>query len=668
MPGHAMCLDEPMLERIDTGDLSDAEIEQVALHLEECPACAQRVQVLPGNARAAEAVQAGVRNSGPLSHPLIPALIERLCALPAPATTRSPDHTPVRPSARNPAAAELLSAILAPPEAPDELGRLGPYRVLQVLGVGGMGIVLRAEDPVLRRAVALKVLLPAVAAEEENRQRFLREARAAAAIEHDHIVPIYHVGEAQGVPFLVMPLLKGESLAVRFRHQRRLPLTEVLQIGQETAAGLAAAHAAGLVHRDVKPDNLWLERKEEKALPGSPFRVKILDFGLARSVAVQPGEAVTERGTVVGTLAFMSPEQARAGAVDARSDLFSLGCVLYQLTTGEPPFRGPDTLAVLTALAVDEPRPPRTLNPELPEGLNALILRLLAKKPADRPATAAAVSQQLGVLREQAVQSNAGDRAPVPAMPRVNESGQSLRVPPVRGLAWGPWLRWVALAAVVLLIVAGYAFWSPKPLPPLKGSLEVVVARGPEGGRDYLRLDHPAALPLKPGVDYVQIQATLNRPAYQYLVWVDTDGKAVLLHPWDKQRKGRPADEQPLQDLFWPTSLTAAKLGGGHAGMESILLLAREAKLPEDVDIPKVFEGLPRQKGSPSREAAWFENGLLDRYRAPINFRGDRGNPLLGPEALIDDPVLQTQALLRTRLKELFPYSRAVCFANAGDR
>jgi serine/threonine protein kinase len=546
-----------------------------------------------------------------------------------------------------------MTAVLAPPQAADELGRLGPYRVLHLLGAGAMGIVFEAQDPVLGRTVALKVMKPGLVAEGSNRLRFLREAQAAAALEHDHIVPIYQVGEDQGTPYLVMPLLKGESLSGLLQRRQRLPLAEVLRIGQETAAGLAAAHARGLVHRDIKPGNLWLE--------GDRRRVKILDFGLARPVAVTPGQPATEPGAIIGTPAYMSPEQARGGAVDARSDLFSLGCVLYQLTTGEPPFRGPDTLAVLTALAVDEPRPPRTLNPELPEGLNALILRLLAKKPADRPATATEVSQQLQALREQV------DTSPVPATPGADGPSRSLPASSAPRFGSPAWRLGLALAAAALLIVAGYVFWSAKSLPPLRGSLDLVVARGPEGGRLYLKLDDPQTLPLQPGLDYVRIEATLNRPAYQYLVWVDTDGQAVLLHPWDQRHKRRPPDEKPLAELFWPSAETAAKLGGGPAGTESVLLLARERKLPEDVDIPKLFAGLPRQKAPLRREAAWFENGILDEHRAAINFHNDRGNPLQGPEVLLDDPVLQLQALLRTRLKELFPYSRAVCFTNAGD-
>src|SRR5262249_28472008 len=152
---------------------------------------------------------------------------------------------------------------LAPAQAADEIGRLGPYRVLKVLGAGGMGVVFQAEDPLLKRKVALKAMLPSLAASESARQRFLREAQTAAAIEHDHIVHIYQVGEDRGIPFIAMQFLKGEALDDRLKRKKSLSLKEVVRIGREAALGLAAAHNHGLVHRDIKPANLWLEESGE---------------------------------------------------------------------------------------------------------------------------------------------------------------------------------------------------------------------------------------------------------------------------------------------------------------------------------------------------------------------------------------------------------------------
>jgi hypothetical protein len=213
-------------------------------------------------------------------------------------------------------------AFLAPAQQPDEIGRLGPYRVLKVLGSGGMGVVFQAEDPQLQRLVALKVMRPELAATPSSRQRFLREARAVAAIEHDSIVPIYQVGEDRGVLFLAMQLLKGESLDERLRREGKLPPAEILRIGQEIARGLAAAHERGLVHRDIKPSNLWLHERPDRPGEAWRFQAKVLDFGLARSEAAEGH--LTHLGHVLGTPAYMSPEQADGQAVDARSEYASI--------------------------------------------------------------------------------------------------------------------------------------------------------------------------------------------------------------------------------------------------------------------------------------------------------------------------------------------------------
>jgi serine/threonine protein kinase len=253
-----------------------------------------------------------------------------------------------------------------------------------------MGIVFRAQDVLLNRFVALKVMAPSAAAIPNNRARFFREARAAAAIQHDHIVAIYHVGEDQGVPYITMPLLRGESLAARLLREVKLPVREIIRIGRELAEGLAAAHEQGLIHRDIKPANIWLEE------PGG--RVKVLDFGLARVT----GETVelTYQGALVGTPSYMSPEQGRGERAEALSDLFSLGSVLYHMATGMPPFRGANAHDILTALATETPPPIVELDPTLPPDLSKVIAHLLARKPSDRP-TAAAVAK---MLREVSVE------------------------------------------------------------------------------------------------------------------------------------------------------------------------------------------------------------------------------------------------------------------------
>jgi serine/threonine protein kinase len=295
------------------------------------------------------------------------------------------------------AAPPELTDFLQPAQQADELGRLGPYRVLRVLGSGGMGVVFLAEDPLLGRQVALKAMLPALAASATARQRFLREARALAVVEHDHVVALFHVGEDRGIPFFAMQLLEGESLEWRIRRAQTgapgaaLETTEVLRIGREMASGLAAIQARGLIHRDIKPANVWLER--------DTGRVKILDFGLVRPAGAEA--PLTQVGAVVGSPAFMAPEQASNRAVDGRCDLFSLGVVLYLLCTGVQPFEAGDALATLVAVTSAEPPPPTRHNPRLPPGLSELVMRLLAKKPGDRPGSAQAVIDAIGEIEEQ---------------------------------------------------------------------------------------------------------------------------------------------------------------------------------------------------------------------------------------------------------------------------
>ncbi len=336
-----------------------------------CPGCGQIVHA-PGETADSPGEDRSLR--GALhSTPLFPGIQETAdtCELPAPSREYG---------------------FLRPPQQPDELGRLGSFRVLKLLGLGGMGIVFEAEDVQLRRRVALKVMRPALAADAEFRQRFLREAQLAAAIDHEHIVGFYQVGADQGVPYLAMQLLRGESLERRLRREGGwLPgFADVLRIGREVAEGLAAAHAGGLVHRDIKPANIWLETGRD--------RVKIVDFGLAW--AASQDVRLTQTGAVVGTPAYMSPEQANAGPVDHRCDLFSLGSVLYRLATGLLPFPGKDTLSILTALATRNPEPPESFDPALPPAFCELVMRLLAKDPDARPQSAREVADALAAIQE----------------------------------------------------------------------------------------------------------------------------------------------------------------------------------------------------------------------------------------------------------------------------
>jgi len=292
----------------------------------------------------------------------------------------------VPPYAKPPSLREALT-FLSPPQEPDEIGRLAHYRILNVLGSGGMGVVLHAEDIHLNRPVALKVIKSEYSYDPETRKRFMREAQAMAHVKSDHVVTVYQVGEDNGTCFIAMELLEGEPLDSLMDRMRRLPLPEALRIGKEIAQALIAAHSRGVIHRDIKPANVWIE---------DSGRIKLLDFGLARPESSDI--KLTATGLVMGTPAYMAPEQARAAATDERADLFSLGSLLYRLVCGEPPFKGDTAMALIAALIESTPAPPSRFNIEIPPALDELILQLLAKTPDGRPKSAAEVVSRIEAI------------------------------------------------------------------------------------------------------------------------------------------------------------------------------------------------------------------------------------------------------------------------------
>jgi serine/threonine protein kinase len=411
-----------------------------------------------------------------------------------------------------------------PPATPGELGTLGPYRLLRAIGRGGMGVVYEALDPRLDRPLALKVMLPEYAADRAARERFLREARAAARVVHDNVVTVYEADERNGVPYIAMQLLHGCSLD-RFLKTRGSPtLPQILQIAIETAQGLAAAHKLKLVHRDIKPANLWLEKPRG--------RVKVLDFGLAKPVGdaelTHTGPGDVAHSGAFGTPAYMSPEQARGDKVDGRSDLFSFGAVLYRLVTGRQPFAGSTVYAVLCALATDEPPPVRDLNPQAPEPLAALIHRLLAKKPEDRPQTADEVAVRLLEIARGPAPSSAAPPATLPPpeenafagldmddpdatqfdAPAATRTARTAR-PPARN-SRGVWLAVggalaLATAVVIVAVVATTGSQKPRPTP-----VEPPVTAGPVPGPSA---PPPAKAIPAPAVPPVNAEADPDRAA-----------------------------------------------------------------------------------------------------------------------------------------------------------
>src|SRR6478672_4620257 len=273
--------------------------------------------------------------------------------------------------------------------------RMGPYELLSLLGAGGMGEVYRARDTRLGRTVALKVIRSNLLVDAQMRQRFHSEARAVAGLSHRNIVALFDIGEFQGNDFLVMEYVEGRTLKDVITAEG-LPLNNVVHYGTQIANALTAAHTAGIIHRDIKPANIMITPESE---------VKILDFGLAKPAVPGPhrlGEETqqsTAPGMIVGTVAYMSPEQTQGMVLDGRSDIFSLGCVLYEAATGRPPFQGPSTLAILHEIAAAEPPPPGKLNIGLPPAFDRIIRRALAKDRKDRYQSSLELAEELGALR-----------------------------------------------------------------------------------------------------------------------------------------------------------------------------------------------------------------------------------------------------------------------------
>ncbi len=272
--------------------------------------------------------------------------------------------------------------------------KIGRYEILEELGHGAMGTVYRAKDPAMDRVVALKTIISLVLSSEQGsdfRERFYREARAAGALTHPGIVPVFDVGEHEGLPFLVMEFISGKTLADTIKRGERLKLDRVCEIGRKIAEALGYAHQHGVVHRDIKPANILLTSKETHGIE----RPKITDFGVAKLAVGH----TTLTGQILGTPAFMPPEQFTGAPIDGRADIFSLGVVLYWMATGEQPFPGESMTAVSYKVVHTEPVPPRKLNPSIPLKLEILILKCLAKNPDERYQTGEDLARDLGELR-----------------------------------------------------------------------------------------------------------------------------------------------------------------------------------------------------------------------------------------------------------------------------
>jgi serine/threonine protein kinase len=418
------CPEVSLLQRLLDGLLTDEEQASLNEHLAECSACQERLDGLI----AGQGMWSDVARNLKSAHAEIEAgTATRYAARPGEALDHADD--------------DLTLEFLDHSDKPESLGRLGHYEVLEVIGRGGMGIVLRAFDEKLHRVVAIKVMAPRLAATSPPRKRFLREARAAAKVRHENEIDI-HAVEEQPIPHLVMEFVPGESLQQRLDRIGPLEVPDLLRIGQQIARGLAAAHAQGLIHRDVKPGNVLLEKGIEE-------RVKITDFGLARAA---DDASMTQSGVIAGTPLYMAPEQAQGGAIDHRADLFSFGTVLYTMASGRPPFRAPTSLAVLKRVVEDAPRPIQEIIPEVPQWLCDIIARLHAKRPEDRFQSAKEVADLLGQCQKEYAQPGqvkplSKPVAPAPPPPKPHVAARATQ-PLASGLG-----IWVIAASLLLLFM-----------------------------------------------------------------------------------------------------------------------------------------------------------------------------------------------------------------------
>jgi tetratricopeptide (TPR) repeat protein len=369
------CLSEETLRSWLSGALSPAEDDSVCTHVHDCARCQALLDLETQYSGLRRCLDVGKATEvADLDGTVLGGLIDRI-----------QDALLARKEPRGLLRSGEASPVVGGAETIGDIGRIGSFRLLNELGQGGMGIVYRAWDEPLQRLVALKVLRPELAG-EADRKSLIREAQLAACFHNDHAVMIHAVVNPEGgLPYLVMEYVQGLTLAELIGSKERLAPRRVATLVAQVALALEAAHAAGLIHRDVKPSNILIEEKTD--------RPKITDFGLARSQTVASG--LTREGVVAGTPTYMSPEQARGESqLDARTDVYSLGATLYEALTGEIPFRGAPHL-VLRRVIEEDPRPPRQYSDQVPRDLETICLKAMAREPARRYQTAGAMAGDL---------------------------------------------------------------------------------------------------------------------------------------------------------------------------------------------------------------------------------------------------------------------------------
>lgn len=430
------CPDKKRLLSFLTGTLPNPDAENIEQHLLDCSNCEDTIRMMDVNDTFDELAQSALAKlpiaENNQDESVIADLIERMRGISG--SEYSTRSSKIRPSAKNRTLDERATEViiaLEPSQNESNIGRIGHYEVVELLGAGSSGVVFKALDEQLNRFVALKILRPSLG--ESARQRFLQEAQAAAAIDHENIITIYQVGEESSLAFIAMQLLPGETLEALLSREKKLAPDTAKEIARQITVGLSAAHEQGMIHRDIKPANIWLDEKRD--------RIKILDFGLARVADDDP--KFTDTGMIAGTPTFMSPEQAKGSEIDQRSDLFSLGCVMYQMVTGDLPFYGKNVLATLQTILRHHPTPACDVDSRVPQPLSDLIRCLLAKQPDKRPATAKAVLEALD--HEQSEWSF--------TIPEEYPTVTAKTKPQKSNLKW-----WIAATFVLLAGIGSYLF------------------------------------------------------------------------------------------------------------------------------------------------------------------------------------------------------------------
>jgi len=419
--------------------------------------------------------------------------------------------------------------------------KLGPYEIEAPLGAGGMGEVYRARDTRLERIVAIKILPAQFSCDPVRKQRFEREAKIISSLNHPHICVLHDIGHQDGIVYLVMECVEGETLANRLE-KGPLPLEQVLRLGAQIAEGLDKAHRSGVVHRDLKPGNIML----------TPTGAKLLDFGLAKPVAEVRGETltaaatqsmpVTEEGTVVGTFQYMSPDQIERKELDGRSDIFSLGAVLYEMLTGQRAFQGKSRLGVASAILEKEPTPLSSIKPMTPPALDHAIRRCLAKEPERRWQSAADLAAELQWLAEPG-----------------SQAGVALSGVPLRKLR--EWMGWALALLVAIIAVIAAVGWRRATRPVLRPLIRIGAELVPGPGMFTFRLDETLLAKWQPGT-FLALSPDGSRLAVS-IRDADGNGRLATRRLDENQFKALPGSENPTSPFFSPDGQWIAFFGNG---------------------------------------------------------------------------------------------------------